>query len=199
MKLLLIEGFVESLVKSNTIGEDDKEIVTYGIEQGILILLNFATTVLLGFLFGMVWHSILYMIAYIPLRSFVGGYHARTTLRCYISSVVIISFALTAMKFFHWNTAVCVLLLILSSVIVFICAPRADDNKPFDDEEFIVFRRKARIICVIEAVVICLCLFLGFKDFGVCILMGLLTCIIMLYADIFKHLLVNNNEELGMY
>jgi accessory gene regulator B len=193
MSFAFIEKTVNSLVESNVIVEDDKEIVEYGIEQGLLILLNILTTVTIGFVFDMVLESLIYLVAFIPLRSYVGGYHARTKINCYISSVVIISIVLASIKYVNWSTSTAIILTILSGIIIFICAPRADVNKPFDEIELIVFRKRAHIICSIELLLIFIFFNLGYKTISLCILMGLISCVAMLYMDMLKHLLVKKD------
>lgn len=195
----LYERITDSLIKCNAMEEEDRELVEYGLDQGVIIILNIITTIILGVIFGMVWQSILYFISYSLLRSYVGGYHARTRLKCYLWSLTIIVAMLACMKYITWNTSACIILAFICGIIIFVCAPRADENKPFDEVEEVVFKKRARVICIVEIIIILLCYILDFKAAGLCVLMSLVTCVFTLYMDILKHLLINKSEEVGMY
>lgn len=86
----MIEKITNYFVVNELIKDEDKEIYAYGLHQGLLILLNIATTILIGFMFRAVWESILFMIVYTPLRTYGGGYHAKSEVRCYLFSIVLI-------------------------------------------------------------------------------------------------------------
>ena len=58
--------------------------------MGITVLLNLISTIVIGVIAGKVFESIAFLVFYIPLRSYVGGYHASTPRRCYFISIVII-------------------------------------------------------------------------------------------------------------
>ncbi len=69
---------VDYFIQNNIIKEKDKELYLYGLQQGAFILVNIVTTLLIGYAFDMIWQSVVFMVAYLPLRAFAGGYHART-------------------------------------------------------------------------------------------------------------------------
>ena len=147
---------MEKLIANKIITPEDKVLYTYGFHQAVVIIANIATTVFVGFIFDMVWQSIVFMLAYIPLRSYAGGYHAKTQLRCYIYSVLLISKVLLLVKFIPWTNPVTIGLLLISYLIIFILAPVEDSNKPLDKDEAIVYKRRTRLILWIEALIILL-------------------------------------------
>ena len=79
------------LEQQNKFASEDKEVYRYGIQQGLNLALNILTTIIIGCLCDMLLPSILFLVCYMPLRSFCGGYHAKTHLRCYIYSVIMIT------------------------------------------------------------------------------------------------------------
>ena len=89
MKIDLSGKIAESLTNSGVITTEDRELYEYGLHHGLLMIINLLTTVVIGLLFKMVWQSFVFMIAYIPLRTYAGGYHAKTQFRCYLLSIVI--------------------------------------------------------------------------------------------------------------
>jgi accessory gene regulator B len=141
------------LEQQNRFSAEDKEIYRYGIQQGLNIALNILTTIIIGILCGMVYPSILFLFCYMPLRSFCGGYHAKTHLRCYIYSILTITCILLVAKHFTFSTIVYEIFVILSCVVILLLAPIEDKNKVLDSDEKQVFRKKSLIIALFELII----------------------------------------------
>jgi len=156
------------MVECGTIDAEDKEIYEFGLKYIADMILNFATTLIIGFIFGMVWQGILFTASYIPLRSYAGGYHARTPLRCYIFSVVVTVCVLLGLKYLPY----CNVLLAataVSGILLFVFAPVGDENKPLDEIETKVFKKRARVVLFFEMGLICLFTFLDLRSVASCI------------------------------
>lgn len=74
--------------------EDERSVIEFGI--GILLskMLNLITEIIIGCLFSMFWETIVFLLAFSFLRSYAGGFHASSSLKCYISSSAIMAAAL---------------------------------------------------------------------------------------------------------
>lgn len=158
----MIKKMTSYLIVNGIIEDEEKEIYSYGLHQGLLIIINIATTLFIGFLFKQVWEIIVFMIAYIPLRTYGGGYHAKTELRCYFLSVALIIASLLLIKFIPITKMSVLALSSISGVVVYILAPVEDKNKILNDTENKIYRRKTRIILAIEILVNILLYRLGF-------------------------------------
>ena len=95
----ILERLTNHFVVNEVIRDEDREIYYYGLYQGFLIIVNIITAIIIGVIFRMVWQSILFMLAYVPLRTYGGGYHAKTEGRCYLISIALASGVLLAIKF----------------------------------------------------------------------------------------------------
>lgn len=144
-----------NLVHSNVIKEEDAEIYIYGINQILVSVLNVSSALIIGLVFDMFLESIIFMAAYIPLRSFAGGYHAKTPLRCYILSLIMITIILAGIKYLPVANIVYYSVLAATVLIVFLLSPVEDKNKPLDEIEQKVYKKSAIIISAVE-IVICL-------------------------------------------
>ena len=139
------------LEQQNKFAPEDKEVYRYGIQQGLNLTLHILTTITIGILSGMVYPSILFLACYMPLRSFCGGYHAKTHLRCYIYSVIMITCILLVAKYTAFNIVLYETLVLLSLIIIILLlAPVEDENKKLDNVEKRVFRKRAYIIAFLE-------------------------------------------------
>lgn len=74
------EKIAQKLKQNDTIDDEHYEICRDGLQQGLSVLLNIVTTILIGIMLNMLWQAILFTVLYIPLRSNAGGYHASTAL-----------------------------------------------------------------------------------------------------------------------
>ena len=58
MKSRVDERVVESLISLGVVPSEDKDIYVYGIGQGIVLLVNLISVIIIGLLLGMVWQSL---------------------------------------------------------------------------------------------------------------------------------------------
>lgn len=181
------ECITQSLIDNQIIESEERELYRYGIQQGLTIVLNLVTTLLIGLLCDMIWQSIVFTVAYIPLRSFAGGYHAKTTIGCYIFSIVLITAVLLTMKLLPISSFVCCIMLLCSGVCIFVLAPVENHNKPLDDMELAVYGRRARWITVLEIMIALLCDRLGLQDILMCLSVSLVIMSVMLILGAIKN------------
>ena len=62
MFVRISERITKQLEENNVFSSEDRELYRYGIQQGFVILLNLATTVLIGLFCGMLWQSLLFKV-----------------------------------------------------------------------------------------------------------------------------------------
>lgn len=171
---LISNNITDKLIENGTIDYEDREIYTYGLHQGMTMILNIATTIIMGILFKMIWQSIIFMMAYIPLRSYAGGYHAKTQIRCHMFSIILITLALLGIKMIQWTYFICLIVSFLSGAIIILLAPVQDINKPLDQNEKTVYRKRTRIILVVLLSTTVLFLLLDQSQIAICITMAIL-------------------------
>lgn len=133
------------LIAQAIIHEKDKELYIYGLNKLKGIVINISMTILMGVLLDMVIESILFLIVYIPLRRYVGGYHAPSPVSCFILSTVLVAAVLLGIKYVPVNFYVVVTMLILSGLIIFVKAPVESKNRALSSNEKRVFRKRARL------------------------------------------------------
>ena len=132
----LSDTIARSFVAHGTISEDRFAVCRYGIGQTFSILLNLVTTLCIGIAFGMIGESLLFLAAYIPLRSYAGGFHAATPMRCsLVLSVETQAAVLAILRFASVTLGVSVLIYTISGILLWCLAPTADRNKPLDELE----------------------------------------------------------------
>lgn len=178
----------EKLVLHQIIKDEDKDLYSYGIWQGAILLFNFATVIAISCLFQMLWQGIVFTIAYGFLRSYAGGYHARTQTGCYLFSVALICVVLSLIKFVQWNNISIVISVILSGFIILALAPLEDENKRLDVKEQYIFKKRSNIVLLILAVITLLANFIGQVPVSICITMSICTSAFMLILGKIKYI-----------
>lgn len=165
----LSSNIAEQLIENGTIDPESKEIYSYGVEQALVMLMNIITTLIIGFCFDMIWQSIIFMIIYLPLRSFAGGYHASTVLRCYMLGIILTITYLIINKFIPDTDFVISIITVIASMIIFIFAPVETSNKPLDHTELSVYKKKTRIILLSDICIITILLAFDLHSIALCI------------------------------
>lgn len=153
------QKITDRLCSQDIIESADKELYEYGFNMLLTVSLNIISTIIIGLLFGMVFESIAFLVAYIPLRSYAGGYHARTPLRCYIISLLLIVLILLTLRLIRESVLALFVLSTIGTIICVTISPVEDVNKPLDEAEIKVYRKKAMIILAAEIIILIISIF----------------------------------------
>lgn len=143
------EFVTQQLEKENAITAENRELYMYGIQNGLVIALNLLTSLIIGLIFGELIFSLLLLAVYIPVRTYAGGYHASTQIRCYIVSSMIMAAWLSILKWVKIPTSCCVIAFLICLVICLCLSPVDSENKRFDETEKKVFGKRARVLILI--------------------------------------------------
>lgn len=112
-------------------------------------LLTWGTLLFLGFVFNCVPRCLLFLILYLPLRIYAGGFHAKTKIGCYLISAFTFLFVVlypadTTIHFYH------LVFPCISTCIIYYFSPVSATNKPLDDLEALHYKKMARKILFSE-------------------------------------------------
>lgn len=184
----------KKLQKNNLISSDQYEICQFGFQQGLSILLNVVTVIVIGSVMRKLWQTILFMVLYVPLRSNAGGYHARTATRCYAYSTFLMIAVLLAMKYLAIPTFIYIIALAISCVIIFILAPVEDANKPLDDIERVIYKRRTYVIIALEVIIYIIALAFRIESVILCVYWVFVAMSIILVLGRSKNVHQNNSE-----
>lgn len=148
LSAIIADRFLELKV----ISSDDYELYRYGIQQGFILLLNILSVMVISLILGMVTECIVFLLSYVPLRSYAGGFHAKTHARCYVFSLIIITGILLAMRLLSIPAWLYMLLAVFGVIMIVLFAPVEDANKPLDEVEQIVYRKRTLLILLLTVI-----------------------------------------------
>lgn len=176
------ERFVSWQIKKNLLPSEERDVYVYAYE----VLLGEVLNVCIAIIIAMVLHApvlvFFFLASYIPLRSYCGGYHARTNSGCMVVSafiviaVCIVVRAISGVNIF-WMQTIC---FAISGFFVIRYAPVADLNKPLDEAETICYRKRSLSIWTLEVAVGFLLLIFKLKLAGLTIAISHIVLSIML-------------------
>jgi putative AIP processing-secretion protein len=159
---------INYMLNNNIILEQDKEIYLFGLISMLRILLNIITLISIGILFGMVGECIVFVIFIILLRTYSGGFHSDNPTICYFISVITVILALLSIKFEVLNMYGSIVLLVASLVaslaLILKYAPVEHKNKPLEEIEIKVYRRRLLVVMAGLLFISILLIFLNFKS-----------------------------------
>lgn len=134
----IAESLVFILIKHKKVDITDRDIYIYGLE---VILLN--GLLMISFLIMSIWldmliHFLAFIIFFVPLRVFVGGYHAKHSETCFILSNVMYLISLIVVKNDEslYHNTVFIILTILALIIMFVWSPVKNKNRPLIDYQY---------------------------------------------------------------
>ncbi len=143
------------LVERGIIKEEEQEIYQFGIRNGMIIWLNVLTAFLIGLVTEKLFIVAVFIISFMVLRSYTGGYHSDSRIFCYIgSNLVLFVPVYTGIFFIQTEDVVLFFLLSLAVGIILIFSPMHSKNRKLDKTEQKHFGRKARVITVVQLIVL---------------------------------------------
>lgn len=190
----LSEKFSQQLINSSIISEEDYDIYTYGFFQLIMMILNISTSLALGIVFKLLIPCILLNIAFIPLRINAGGYHADSPVRCYVNSTAIIALLLAIFKWISFPIFVPVIMVTVSSIMIWFFAPVDTADNPCNEIERAVYGKRIKITLIIETIVFAVCVIFSQTMAVKAIALGILAESFMLITGMVKNYYVKEKE-----
>lgn len=138
------------LLRNDIIESEKLDTYIYGFEVMISSISGFAIALILGLVFSQLLECILFLIIFVSLRSFCGGYHADTYLKCNSIFAITIALVMLILKFVpQYPIYIHFLIGIFSLMTVITFTPVENQFKPLDDKT----KKKCRIVSTFLTVV----------------------------------------------
>lgn len=144
----LAQRVVQRLLSAAVIDPDNAELYTYGFFLVISKTLFLGIAVILGALLGILGESLMFFFAFLFIRSYAGGIHAKRELSCVLLTTLSIFAALLLIKELLrlWPTVPAAVLTAVAAASVLLLSPLDSKEKPLDAQER---RRYRKIACAI--------------------------------------------------
>ena len=177
------EKLADSLVETGRCKAEDREIIVYGLTTATELGASILTTVALGFAFGLVVESLVFLASFSFLRSYAGGAHAENAITCYfISSFTVIAIlAMTKFTPRAYMVAISLVFILIAVPVILKLAPVQAPTKPLDDVEIKHYRKITVKNLILECVLIIVLLALSMHRIVLVISSGFILTALVIY------------------
>lgn len=144
----LTQYLSNSLFENNYIKKAEIEVIQYGIEMFIICVLEMLAILCLALYFGTFTETLIYLVAFIPIRIYSGGYHAETRLRCFIILLCVFGIftIINPMQLFNNYTGV--LIAIINLIFILLWSPISNDSKPLSKNKRKIYKKRSLIFSI---------------------------------------------------
>lgn len=149
----ILQYILNNEVIENT--NDEREYYQYGIEITISSILNIVLILVIGLITRNFIESLIFLLLFIPIRQFTGGFHANTYFKCNLSfcflfSSVIILYHLTGSAL---NTYLSILITFTCVLLILAKCPVENINKPIPKERRTFHKIMAALLSIVYGVI----------------------------------------------
>lgn len=151
----LAERVVDWQIEKHFLSDGARGLYKYAYEVFINQIINILIAILIAILFRASMPVFVFLISYIPLRSYCGGHHARTNEGCTVVSAILICLICVIYKVLpeHFAVTLQPVSYIISGLLIIRYAPVEDANKPLVEKEVVRYRKIGRYIWFVESLV----------------------------------------------
>lgn len=168
----LAESITAFLIRRSYAGIREKDIVCYGMEVIISTIVGWTMILIVGAVCGNVLYSFVFGVVFLTLRSFTGGYHADTYLKCNMTLVTIFLASLLMEKIlaYYCRWYIMEAAFLLDIVVIWKLAPVEHPYKPLGKEQKRRSKKISIVLCTLLAGVENFLWIMGEKEISIMIL-----------------------------
>ena len=126
------DKLTESWCQNNIIPYEMKEIYQYGLEVLISNIISSISIITVGILIFDILSTAVFLLIFILLRSYCGGYHADTYLKCFITTNITYLVIMGCVYLFPMKPFMILLTAVIGIPLLYFEAPVEHKNKPLN-------------------------------------------------------------------
>ncbi len=175
---------LQYLLRSDVIDDDqdEKEYYQYGIEITISSILNIVLILAIGLLTHNICESFIFLMLFIPIRQFTGGFHASSYFKCNLSFCIVFLSILVMYNFTQeiLSTYLSILITFICIIVIALKCPIENKNKPILEERTRFHKRIAILLSTIYGIIAIVFIAFSYK-YGALILYTLLSVTVLIF------------------
>lgn len=138
------------LIKNKIVDIKQRDVYVYGLEvillNGSLLIVFLIASLLCGAMINF-WA---YLIFFLPIRIFSGGYHAKSSESCFVLSTIMYGLSIAITLFFpllyqNWKWIIAG---VISILVILVLSPMVNENNPLTESQQ---KRNRIIVCILLA------------------------------------------------
>ena len=131
------------IIQHSDVKREDADIIAFGVKYGLITLAEILGMVVISFLMRELIPGAVILIAFISIRVYAGGYHAKTLPRCVVMSTILFTLIILGYKMLYLPIIVKGLIALFLGVLILIFSPVENDNRRLSENEKKVFKNRA--------------------------------------------------------
>ena len=192
----LLNHIMAFLHQNDEIDEEQAEIIRYGLELVLLKVIFLIATLIIGILMKSFWECLTFMILFMLLRSYAGGYHAQTRMQCFIQSMLTVAIVISALKFMNIYIALTLFIIALISLpFIWLLSPVDTENKRLEEDERLTFKRKTRIVLIVQIIAAIIFWFIGWKMIAYTAMLSFIDVALLVVTEHIKNKRTGDRNE----
>ena len=188
---------VDWQIRKQYLQNADRELYVYGYEAMLNQAINILISIAIAIWLEMPIAVVVFLVCYIPLRSYCGGDHARTNIGCSIISAIMLLGICLLLRVIPEavDLPLAAVVFAVCGMLVFRYAPVEDSNKPLDAEETLHYRKMSRVVWLLE-VCAAITAYLFYRQAGLVIVLSHGVFSVMLCMGVVRNKLIKKQEKI---
>lgn len=147
----IAERVTDLLYAHAFLNQEKRATYVYGVELALSTLFSCCSILVISLFLGDVCIGILFLLSFISIRTFAGGFHAKTYFRCFVISnlIFVISFLFISILC-NISISICFLLFLISGCIIVPFSPISSPHHPISSSSQKRNQMITRLIFFIE-------------------------------------------------
>lgn len=139
------------LVTEKVIETNEDDLYAYAFYSLLFGLAPIFIVIILGLIFNMLSEALIFIIPFMLIRKFSGGFHLKKPCPCLICSTLLLSFSLGIIKYIidYEKFTVLTACVSISALIVFIFSPIDSEARKLSQKEKVLFGRLSKLLTVL--------------------------------------------------
>lgn len=178
------------IIQHSDAKREDADIIAFGVKYGLITLAEILGMVVISFLMRELIPGAVILIAFISIRVYAGGYHAKTLPRCVVMSTILFTLIILGYKMLYLPIIVKGLIALFLGVLILICSPVENDNRRLSENEKKVFKNRALLFYSISLII-----FMLIKKLSNILVWAYLMILVVLIGGIVKERMKMTSER----
>ena len=164
----IAERMADSLARNSIIDESEKELYVYAVYTLVSQVFPLILVMITGALMGKIMEGILFIIPFLCIRKFSGGFHAKHMHTCIICTICI--YLTGVIRYGIMITAA----MVAASFSLVLFSPVENENRKLEEDERSRYKKITAVLAVLFLVIYMLCAVLKLYRIAVCIAVGII-------------------------
>lgn len=182
----LVQGITTWLIEQKAILEEEQEIYEYSVRTFLITIISVVTGIVIGTLVDGFLYSIVFVISFLLLRKYSGGYHAKSFGRCMCYSCILLVGIFSVAKNLHCLNGVIVITIVSVASLCYF-SPIASEERALSEAEKQENKRCVRSILFVYGLIILGSLLLGQETCVIRLSLGIILTAVLQFPCICKN------------